>query len=106
DDRRPAEQAALGRMRRPLLGLAALALERLEQDGLLPKRVGARDGPDRDDDAPPRTEDRRADEAGIFCGPDRALEPADRLGRIRPDGDESLARAHREGRELSALHAP
>ena len=48
DDRRLAEQAALGRMRRALLGLAALALERLQQDRLLAQHVGALDGPDRD----------------------------------------------------------
>ena len=46
DDRRHAEQAALGGMRRPLLGLAALALEGLEQDRLLAEHVGALDGPD------------------------------------------------------------
>ena len=48
DDGRRAEQAALGGVRRPLLGLAALALERLEQDGLLAEHVGALDRPDRD----------------------------------------------------------
>ena len=37
------KQAALGRVRRPLLGLAALALEGLQQDGLLAQHVGALD---------------------------------------------------------------
>ena len=46
DHGRLAEQAPLGRVRRPLLGLPALALERLEQDGLLAQHVGALDGPD------------------------------------------------------------
>ena len=48
DDGRHAEQAALRRVRRALLRLAALALEGLEQDGLLAEHVGALDGPDRD----------------------------------------------------------
>ena len=48
DDGRHAEQAALRRMRRPLLGLAALALERLQEDRLLAEHVGALDRPDRD----------------------------------------------------------
>ena len=43
DDRRHAEEAALGRIRRSLLRLAALALEGLEQDGLLAEHVGALD---------------------------------------------------------------
>ena len=46
DDGRHAVQAARGGMRRPLLGLAALALEGLEQDGLLAEHVGALDRPD------------------------------------------------------------
>ena len=49
DDRRHAEQPARRGMGRPLLGLAALALEGLEQDRLLAQHVGALDGPDLDD---------------------------------------------------------
>ena len=63
DDRRPVEQAALRRVRRPLLGLAALALERLQEDRLLAEHVGALDRPDGDRDAPPGAEHGRADEA-------------------------------------------
>ena len=53
------EQAALGRVRRPLLGLAALALEGLEQDGLLAEHVGALDRPDRDREVAARSRGRR-----------------------------------------------
>ena len=60
DDGRHPEQAALGRMRRALLGLAALALEGLEQDGLLAEHVGALDGPDGDRDVVPRSRGRRS----------------------------------------------
>ena len=43
DDGRHAVQAALRRVRWTLFGLAALALEGLEQDGLLAQHVGALD---------------------------------------------------------------
>ena len=75
DDGRHVEQAALGRVRRPLLGLAALALERLEQDGLLAQHVGALDRPDRDLDVVAGAEDVEADEAGLRGRADGRLEP-------------------------------
>ena len=75
DDGRHPEQAALGRMRRPLLGLAALALERLEQDGLLAEHVGALHRPDGDRDVAARAEDVEADEARLLGRADGRLEP-------------------------------
>ena len=103
DDGRHVEQAALGRMRRALLRLAALALERLEQDRLLAEHVGALDRPDRDRDVVPGAEDVEADEARFLGGADRRLEPADRLRGIGPDRDDDLARADREGGDRRAL---
>ena len=93
----------LGRMRRALLGLAALALERLEQDRLLAEHVGALDRPDRDHDVVPGAEDVEADEAGFLGRADGRLEPADGLGRVGPDRDDDLARADREGGDRRAL---
>ncbi len=78
-------EAALGGVRRPLFGLAALALERLEQDGLLAEHVGALDRPDRDRDVHPGTEDVEADEARLGRGTDRRTEPRDG-GRWRRTG--------------------
>jgi hypothetical protein len=66
-------------MGRPLLGLAALALEGLQQDGLLAQHVGALDGPDGDRDAAPGAQHGRPDEPGVLGRADRALEPADDL---------------------------
>ena len=103
DDRRHAEQAALGGMRRPLLGLAALALERLQQDGLLAEHVGALDGPDRDDDVVPGAEGIEPDEARVLRRADGGLEPPDGLGRVRADGDDDVARADGEGGDGRAL---
>ena len=90
-------------MRRALLGLAALALERLEQDGLLAEHVGALDRPDADDDVVPGAEDVVADEAGLLGGPDGRLQAPDRLGRIGANRDDHLARPDREGGDRRAL---
>ena len=59
DDGGLAEQAALGRVGRLLLGLAALALERLEQHGLLAQHVRALDRADGDRDPVAGVERRR-----------------------------------------------
>ena len=63
DDRRPAEQAARRGLRRPLLGLAALAFEGLQEDGLLAEHVGALDRPDGQLDRLPGAEDVGAGDA-------------------------------------------
>ena len=66
DDGRPAEQAVLGGVRRLLLGLAALALERLQQDRLLAQHVRALDRPDRHVDPVAAAEHVVAEEAGLL----------------------------------------
>ena len=91
DHGRHVVEAALGGMRRALLGLAALALERLEQDGLLAEHVRALDRPDGHRQVVARSEDVEPEEAGFLGGRDRRLEPADRLGRLGPDRDDRLA---------------
>ena len=103
DDGRHVVQAALGRVRRALLGLAALALERLEQHGLLAEHVGALDGLDADHDVVAGPEHVVADEAGILGRPDGGLQSPDRLGRVGPDRDDRLGRADREGGDGRAL---
>ena len=79
DDGRHPVQAAFRGMRRPLLGLAALALQGLEQDRLLAEHVGALDAPDRDRQVVPGTEHVEADETGLFGGRHGRLEAPDRL---------------------------
>ena len=96
-------EAALGRVRRPLLGLAALALEGLQQDGLLAEHVGALDRTDRDRDVHPGTEDVEADEARLGRGADRRTEPRDGGRGIGPDRDDHLAGTDREGGDRRAL---
>ena len=96
-------QAALGRVRRPLLGLAALALEGLEQDGLLAEHVGALDRPDRDRDVHRRAEDVEADEARLgrrsrWRDPRRAMavvasERTAMIDLARTDGERGDGRA-------------
>ena len=93
DDRRHVEQAALRGMRRPLLRLAALALERLEQDGLLAEHVGALDRPDRDRRGrgpEPRTSEpmKPASSAAPIAASSRRIG----LGRLGPDRDDRLGR--------------
>ena len=89
DDGGAVEQAALRRVGRPLLGLAALALERLEQHRLLAQHVGALDGPDGDGDAVCRSPTTSSpSEARLLGRGDRALEPRDerRCRRRGPRG--------------------
>ena len=71
-------------MRRALLGLAALALEGLEQDGLLAEHVGALDGPDLDREVVAGAEDVRPMKPASVGGPD---------GRRRADAMTSLSSA-------------
>ena len=104
DDRRAAEQAARRGLRRALLGLAALALEGLEQDGLLAEHVGALDGPDRRARSSwpePRTSSPA--KPRLVQPLDRRLERPDRVGRLGPDGDDRLVGADREGGDQRAL---
>ena len=103
DEGRPVEQAALGRVRRALLGLAALALERLEQDGLLAEHVRALDRPDGDVDVVARARHVRAEEARIGRGADGRRQARDDVGVLGADRDERLARADGVGRDGRAL---
>ena len=80
DDGGLLEQAPLGGVRRPLVGLAALALERLDEDGLLAQHVRALDGPDGDRDPVPGARGVVAHEPGLLGREDRALEPRDERG--------------------------
>ena len=59
DDGRQAAEALRRRMRWPLLRLAALALEGLEQDRLLPEQVRALDGREGDVEVAARSRRRR-----------------------------------------------
>ena len=103
DDRRPAEQAVLGGVGRLLLGLAALPLERLQQDRLLAQHVRALDGPDRHVDPVAAVEHVLAEEAGLLGRQRRALEPGDQRRVVGPDGEDRLGRAGGEGRDREAL---
>ena len=104
DDGRQVEQAALGRVRRPLLGLAALALEGLEQDGLLAQHVGALDRSDRDLDVVAGAEDVEADEAGLRRPP-RWPPRAARIASVASARTAMMTSrgADREGRDRGTL---
>ena len=85
DQRRLAEQAAGRGVGRLLLGLAALALETLEQDRLLAEHVGALQRLDRDMDLVPDAEDVGAEVAGRSSAAATAdSQDADRVRRPRP----------------------
>ena len=92
-----------GRVRRPLLGLAALALERLEQDRLLAQHVRALHGPDGHLDPVARAEDVLAQEARLLRPEDRALEQRDERRVLGADGDDRLGRADGERGDREAL---
>ena len=91
-------------MRRPLLGLAALALERLEQDRLLAQHVRALDRPDREPQVVARAEDVGAEEARLGRRADRPPTAAAMTSvSSAADGDERLARADGERGDREAL---
>ena len=90
---------ALGGMRRALLGLAALALERLEQDGLLAEHVRALDRPDLDVDVVAGAETSAPRKPASVAAPIAARQARDDVGVLGADGDERLARADRVGRD-------
>ncbi len=103
DDGRPVEQPALGRVRWPLLRLAALALEGLEQDRLLAEHVRALDRADRQPQVVAGAEDVCAEEAGVGRRADGRGQPGDDVGVLGADRDERLARADRERRRWPSL---
>ncbi len=85
----PLPEAALGRVGRLLLGLAAPALQGLEQHGLLAQHVRTLDRSDRHRHAMPGAEDVVAQEAGLLRGEHGALEHRDQpriVGTEREDG--------------------
>ena len=84
-------------MRWLLLGLAALALERLEQDGLLAEHVGALHRADREPQVAARPEDVGAEEARIGRRADRRRQPGDDVGVLATDRDEGLGRTDGAG---------
>ena len=89
----------LGRVRRTLVGLAALALEGLEQDRLLAQHVGALDRADRRPDAVTGAQHVLAQEARLLGREDRALEPRRAPGR--PPGRRGSPRSRRWRRPRS-----
>jgi hypothetical protein len=102
-DRRLPEQATLRRMRWPLLGLAALALERLQEGGLLAQHVGALHRPHADGELHPGLEEVGTDEAGLLSGSDRALEQSHDLRVFAAHGDDRFSGGDGECRDRGAL---
>ena len=106
DDGGPVEQAALGGVRRALLGLAALALEGLEQDGLLAQHVGALDGPDRRPSRGGRSRatssPRKPASSAARTAPSSSVTSA---GVVGADGEDRLGRADRERGDREPLDA-
>ena len=95
------------RVRRPLLGLAALALERLEQDRLLAQHVGALDGPD--GDRPRRSPLPRTSSPRKPASSAAAIAPSsrrDELGVLAADGEDRLVGADRRTRRSPGPRGP
>ncbi len=97
------EQAALGGVGRLLLGLAALALEGLEQDRLLAQHVGPLEAADRHVDRVPGTQDVLAQEVRLLGRLDRALEHGHKPRVLAADDEDRLRGADGVGRDHEAL---
>ena len=90
-------------MRRSLLGLAALALEGLEEDRLLAEEVGALDRPDRHVEVPARAERVHAEVPGVGGRAHARLEDPDGGGSVGPHRDDRLAGPDRVSRDREPL---
>gem|GEM_PF-3898362 len=102
DDRRHPVEAALGRVGRALLGLAALALEGVQQDGLLAQVVGALDEPDGDRDVVSGAEHVDADEARVAAAP--MADSSRRIASVAPARTAMIASLARMAK--AAMTAP
>ena len=103
DQRWHAEEAAGRGVGRLLLGLAALALEALEQDRLLAEHVAALQRPDREADLRSGAQDVTADVAGGFRGGNGRFHGMDGFGGLGPDRDHYLVGPDREGGDGRSL---
>ena len=100
------EEAALGRVRRPLVGQAALALERPQQDGLLAEHEAALQRPDLDLHGHAGAEHVVAEVAGRLGRLERRREALDGRGGVGADHDEGLLARRRRTRPGPGPPAP
>src|SRR5450759_4842152 len=100
--RRP-EQTARHGVWRLLFGLAALALQALEQDRFLAQHIRALKRLDRDVDLCARAEDATAEIARFFSRGDGSFKNSDGIRRLDSNGHDDLARADGEGGDCRAL---
>src|SRR5207249_9836006 len=103
DDRRAAEQAVRGGKGRLDARVAALALERFDEPGLLAADVGARSAVHPDVEIEARTEDVAAEEARAAGLGDRRLETLGAEGELAADVDIRGVTSDRVGRDDDAL---
>ncbi len=103
DERRVPEQALARRVRRLLLGLAALVGERLEQDRLLAEHGATANRTDGHRKVVAGAQDITADDARGVSPGDGRLQCGDRGGRLGTDGDDGLRGAHGEGGDGQAF---
>ncbi len=103
DDRRPPEQPDVRRQRRLGPDDPALALEAVEERGLLAADVGPRAHPYLEPERPSRAADVAAEPSGVLGQRDRRLERPDRMGILRAAVDVAPRRAHRDAGDGHAL---
>ena len=103
DDGRLPEQADLDRERRLVARLAALALDRFEERGLLAADVGAGTAPQLDVEGEAGAQDVRTEETRLAGASDRVGDPSLGVGVLAADVEVALARAGGEGRDRHRL---
>ena len=103
DERRALEEALVGGERRLQARVAALALERVEQRGLLAADVGARAAVHDEAEVEARAEDVLPEVAGLVGLGQRGVEDVGLLLVLAADVDERAGRAGREGGDDDAL---
>src|SRR6185436_20777143 len=99
DRRGLAEQADLGRERRLVARLAAVALERVEERGLLAADVGPGAAPQLEVEAHAVAQDVGPEEAALVAAPDRVLEQLGGERIFAPDVEEAALAAGGEARD-------